>query len=421
MRTAVTGAALSPTLAIHEEVTRRVAQGDDVLHLGFGEAGLPVHPLLREELTAAAGAGGYMPVAGEPALRQAIADYYARRRLETRSDQIVVGPGSKAILFALLLALDGDVVLPTPAWVSYAAQARFTGKRVVQASVGGDGGGVPEPEALEDALDAARTAGLNPRILLITTPDNPTGTVASSALLRRTLCVARANGLFVISDEIYRDLVHDGAFVSAAEVDETCAVTGGLSKSLALGGWRLGMVRLPRQNGNELLDRVCAVASEIWSCVAAPVARAARLAFEEPPELCEFVEAARMLHRDVVAAIRVPIEAAGGQCRPPAAAFYLYPDFERSRARLAERGIDSGTALAATLLDDFGIAVLPGVVFGDDDRALRFRVATSLLYGKTDEARSAALEAARAGHAGDLPEVRDAVRRLRCALEELLS
>ncbi len=101
--------AVSATLAANEAMAARRRQGQPVLPLGFGEAGLPVHPVLRDALAAAAGANVYGPVAGHEALREAAAGYWARRGLPTSPGQVVAGPGSKPLLFALLLAIGGDV------------------------------------------------------------------------------------------------------------------------------------------------------------------------------------------------------------------------------------------------------------------------------------------------------------------------
>jgi aspartate aminotransferase len=415
----VTAAHISPTLAINERVQSLVAAGHDVLHLGFGEAGLPIHPLLHEALALAAGLGGYGPVAGGAAVRDSIAGYYRRRGVETDPAQIVVAPGSKALLFALLAAIDGDLVLPQPAWVSYAAQAALVGKRVVRVPIPPECGGVPDPVALEDAVRRARADGLDPRLLLLTQPDNPTGTVASRAMLARTLDIGRACGLFVISDEIYADLAYeDGAFTSVAALDpDNCAVTSGLSKSLAVGGWRVGTLRVAdTETGRSLRARVCAIASEIWSCLSAPIEAAATIAFAEPAELVERVRLSRRVHARTSLALHHTLVEAGVACRRPMAAFYLYPDLGEHRSALAAHGIRTGEQLATALLERFGIAVLPGGAFGDDKEALRFRAATSLLYGATVEERLRALEAQQ------LPPASVAAsERLRLALTVLLA
>jgi len=121
----------SPTLAMNEAVARRKAEGRHTLHLGFGEAMFPLHPMLQLALTEAATSTGYAPVAGILTLRQAIAGYISRTRsVECSAAQVVVGPGSKPLLYALLQTLDGDVLIPTPSWVSYAPQARLAGRQV---------------------------------------------------------------------------------------------------------------------------------------------------------------------------------------------------------------------------------------------------------------------------------------------------
>ncbi len=123
----------SATLAMNEAVALRRSQGRETIHLGFGEASFPLHPLLHTALSRAAKHTGYAPVLGLSALRQAIAEYLARTRGLTFSpDQIVVGPGSKPLLYALLHILEGDLLLPVPSWVSYAPQARLAGRRVIE-------------------------------------------------------------------------------------------------------------------------------------------------------------------------------------------------------------------------------------------------------------------------------------------------
>jgi aspartate aminotransferase len=110
---------VSATLAINEETQRRRAAGLPVLPLGFGEAGLPVHDSLIEALSESAGHGSYGPVAGIEELRTAAAGYWRRRGLPTEPGQVITGPGSKPLLYALLHALGGAVALPQPSWVSY--------------------------------------------------------------------------------------------------------------------------------------------------------------------------------------------------------------------------------------------------------------------------------------------------------------
>ncbi|MER5645027.1 pyridoxal phosphate-dependent aminotransferase [Streptosporangium sp. NPDC002524] len=377
---------LSATLAANEDIERRRRAGERVLNLAFGEAGLPVHPALSERLAAASGLNGYGPVAGAPALREAASGYWSRRGLPTDPGLVVCGPGSKPLLYGLLPAIGGDIVLPMPSWVSYAAQTELAGARSLLVPTPPGEGGVPDPERVTAAVGRARAQGRDVRSLLVTLPDNPSGTLAGAATIRRIAEVARELDLTIISDEIYRDLVHspDSGFLSPADVaPERTVITSGLSKSLALGGWRIGVARLPSP---ALRDRLLAVASEIWSSPAAPVQQAAAYAYTEPPELVERVSRSRELHGAVARAVYERFVRAGVRVDAPRGGFYLYPDFT---------GLDvaSSADLAAYLLDRHGVGVLPGHVFGDDPAALRVRVATSLLYGETARRRLAALDA----------------------------
>lgn len=379
----------SATLAINEAVARRRAEGQETLHLGFGEAVFPLHPLLRSALAEAADCTGYDPVAGSADLRQAIAGYIERTRgVNCSAEQVVVGPGSKPLLYGLLQVLAGDVLLPVPSWVSYKPQATFAGRRVM--------GVVTDPAdhhrltvpALTRALETARGRGMHPRILVVNSPSNPTGGMFADEDVRELATWAREQGLALISDEIYADLAHGWrAHVSPLPFyPEGCILTGGLSKAFSIGGWRLGYAVLPAgAQGQELGRAVQALASEIWSAVATPVARAAVTAFTPDKELSAYVRRSARLHGCVTGALRETLVTLGVDCPRPAGGFYLYPDFEPWRAVLYGLGITGSQDLARYLLDQWGVATLPGVVFGEEPEALRLRLATSKLYRPADD------------------------------------
>jgi aspartate aminotransferase len=412
---------VSATLAANEALERRRRTGAPVLPMAFGEAGLPVAPSLRTVLAEAADRASYGPVAGSAELRRAAAGYWDRRGLPVDPELVVSGPGSKPLLFALLLAIGGDVVVPRPSWVSYAAQSRLIGRRPLFVRTRDGQGGVPDPELLATVVADARARGRDVRAVVVTLPDNPTGTVAPAATVQELAEVAREHDLMIVSDEIYRDLVHDPQtpFTSPAQLaPERTVVTTALSKSLALGGWRIGVARLPdAERGHALRRELLGVASEIWSSPSRPIQHAAAYAFGEPPELVERVARSRRLHAAVARAVAGRFAAAGALVRPPEAAFYVYPDFAPLAATLAERhGVATGAQLSALLLEKHGVGVLAGSEFGDPDDALRLRVATSLLYGETDEQRDAALAAA---DGVALPWIDEALGRLTEVLSEI--
>ncbi|MFE0644604.1 pyridoxal phosphate-dependent aminotransferase [Streptomyces sp. NPDC058877] len=384
----------SSNLALDQLVAERRAAGDSLVHLAFGEARLPLLPELAEALAAGARRTAYGPVAGRQDAREEVAGYFARRALPTAADQIVLAPGSKPLLMALQHAVPGDVLLPAPAWNTYAPQAGFADKQAIGVPVPDICGGVPEPEALRGAIATARATGLAPRMLVLTLPDNPTGTLAPPELVRQLCAIARAEDLLIVSDEIYRDVLHTPSatpFLSPAEVaPERTVVTTGLSKSLGLGGWRVGAARFPAgRQGARLRDGVVAVASELWSSLAGPLQNVAAYAFAEPPEIVRRKREAARLHGAVARAVHQIAVDAGAACRPPTGAFYVYPDFEPLREELAARGVTDSASLAGRLLDESGVVVLGGHLLGDDPLALRFKAATSLLYGDTEEQQEA--------------------------------
>src|SRR6266516_2993644 len=391
--------ASSPTLAINEAIAERRAAGREVIHLGFGEATFPLHPLLEAALGEAANHTGYAPVLGLPALRQAIADYMARTRgLNCSSEHIVIGPGSKPLLYALLHVLEGDLLLPVPSWVSYAPQARLAGRRVITVQTDAVDHHRLTQQALSEALAQARKEGADPRILVVNTPSNPTGSMFDRADVEALASWARDAGITVISDEIYAELAHGWRehISPACFYPQGCIVTGGLSKAFSAGGWRVGYAALPPTvAGKEAMTALRALASEIWSAAATPLQEAALAAFTPNASVEQYVHHSALVHGYVAGQLYDTLTQLGIPCPRPAGGFYLYPDFSPWRPVLLERGIRTSQELAHYLLEEWGIATLPGSVFNEDPLALRLRLATSLLcepeQAVSQEEREAAL------------------------------
>ncbi|WP_443064250.1 pyridoxal phosphate-dependent aminotransferase [Streptomyces sp. NBC_00525] len=411
---------MSPNLALNQIVAERQAAGERIVHLGFGESRLPAFGPLMDRLAAGAVRNAYGPVAGSPGVREAVAGYFGRRRLPTGPDQIVVAPGSKPLLMALDLTVPGDVLLPRPAWNTYAPQARLAGKEPIAVPIPAECGGVPDPALLRDRIRAARAEGYDPRLMILTLPDNPTGTLASAAMIRELCAVAEEENLLIVSDEIYRDVVHDpdADYLSPAEVAPArTVVCTGLSKSLALGGWRIGAARFPEGPWGEAIRAgVASVASEVWSTLPGPMQEVAEYAFGEPEEIRERLRAGARLHGAVAREVHRIVVGAGARCRPPTGAFYVYPDFEPVREELAKHDVTDSASLAGRMLD-LGIAVLAGHLLGDEPGALRFKCATSMLYGENAEQQETALAAA---DPLAVPHVRSVLDRIEEGFQRLL-
>lgn len=382
---------VSPALAINEEIARRRAAGLPVVALGFGEASVPVLPELSEQLGANAWRAAYGPVAGVDELRESIAGYLKRRDVAADPQTVVAAPGSKPMLFAIIAALDGPIALPRPSWVSYAAHVELAGFDAPRVAALDGEGGLPNPDELDALARECDAAGRPLAGVLVTLVDNPTGTCASPDAVRRLCEVATRHGLAIISDEIYRDVVHPGQppVVSPATIaPDISYVTGGVSKSLAVGGWRLGFARFPSSaEGQRVQREATRLASEIWSAPAMPVQYAAAWALDDPPEVLARIADANRLHALVVNEVTRRFTDTGANVTPPTGAFYLYPRF-----RAGTGGAQTSGELAGVLLDEYGVATLPGTAFGDQPERLALRVATPMLYGQSVEQRQAALD-----------------------------
>jgi aspartate aminotransferase len=413
---------VAPNLALDEAVRQRRAAGEQVIHLGFGESRVPLLPQVVQRLADGAGRTDYGPVAGGRTARAAVAGYFGRRGLPTDPDDVVLAPGSKPLLLALVAAVAGDVVLPAPAWVTYAPQAHMLGRAALRVPIPAQAGGVPDPQLLPDALMAFRAAGHDPRLLVLTVPDNPTGTTAPPDLVRAVVSVAQREGLVVVADEIYRDVVFDptAGYLSAAQVaPASTVVVTGLSKSLGLGGWRIGAARFPAgEHGEGLRHRVTGVASHIWSNAAGPMQAVVEYAFGEPSELVAHRDAATRVHARITGALHGLLTDVGVSARPPTGGFYVYPDFGDHAEVLAARGVRDSVSLQRVLLDDAGVALLGGHAFGDDPLALRARAATSLLWGHDDDERRQTLAAP---DPLGVPHVARVLDQLHTALDRLVT
>lgn len=374
----------SATLRMNELVAARLAAGQETVHLGFGEASFPLLPQLRAALAAGAASTGYPPVLGLPALRAAIASYLSRTRgLAVAAEHVGVGPGSKPMIYALFQVIEGDILIPVPSWVSYAPQARLSGKRVIPVPTDPADHLRLTLEGLRGATARARHEGANPRLLMVNTPSNPTGGMFADEDVAALAAWARDEGITIVSDEIYAELAHGWrAHVSPARhYPEGTIVTGSISKAFSAGGWRLGYAAVPAGvAGQHVLSAVRALASEIWSGAPGPIQVAATAAYAEDAEIDRYVRRSALLHGHVTARLHAALTERGVLCARPAGGFYLYPDFEPWRAALAAREVATGMDLARYLLTEWGVATLPASEFGEGPEVLRLRLATSRLF-----------------------------------------
>lgn len=369
----VRGLSQSATLAINERCASLQAEGRVVYKLGLGQSPFPVPQSVAEALRSHAHEKDYLAVKGLRELRAAVAAYHQRcEGISYDEDDIMVGPGSKELMFVLQLVYYGDLVIPTPSWVSYAPQAQIVGRQIrwVPTEASNDWRLMPEEldRLCHDDPD-------RPRLVVLNYPSNPTGDSYTTDELKDLARVARKYRVVLLSDEIYGPLHHRGQHVSIARFyPEGTIISGGLSKWCGAGGWRLGTFAFPRTL-RWLQESMAVVASETYTSTSTPIQYAAVRAFEGGLEIEEYLFRARKILRALGRHLWREISDAGIACARPTGAFYLFPDFEPLRDLLAARGIQSSSELCERLLEDAGVAMLPGTAFGRPANELTARLA----------------------------------------------
>ncbi|MFE1960488.1 aminotransferase class I/II-fold pyridoxal phosphate-dependent enzyme [Streptomyces sp. NPDC059479] len=385
------------------------------------EAGLPALPELADACAGAAVRTEPEPPGGGAVLRQAACGYWSRRGLHGGPDSVVAAPGGQPLLFALLAAYDGDVLMPRPCPAWWAPQARLLGRPAYQVPTSAEAGGVPDPYALLETVRRLRAEGGIPRVLLLCPADDPTATVAPPELVHEACEAAVGEGLHIISDETWRDTLfrpHETVLFSPAEMwpDEVVVVLD-TAGSLLPAAWPMAVARCPATvEGAALRARTLDILTALGALVAGPVAGAAALALDEPMTVIRRTRDTAELYGTVAVAAHRAVLASGAFARPPEAGRHLYADLGPLRARLAERGVTDSMELENHLSGRLGTPVPGGHRFGDELGALRVRLSTAALLGADPERR---LESLRAAEPLELPHVERALADFAAAFAEL--
>ena len=362
--------ALQPslTLAIAAKAKQLRADGADVCSLSAGEPDFDTPEFIRAAAIKALDGGQtrYGPAAGEPALREAIAAKLSQENhVATTAAQVLVTNGGKQALYNLFQVLLGpgdEVLLPAPYWLSYPEIARMAGASVRELPSDADQGFRPKPEQLEAAITPAS------RLLVLNSPGNPTGMVLSRAELEAIANVLRRHPqVLVVCDEIYEFLLapghtHHSLAAVAPDLADRIFTVNGFAKGWAMTGWRIGWLA----GAQEVIGAASALQSQTTSNVCT-FAQFGALAAISGSRQCVHAMAAEFNgRRSLLTEGLMAME--GLKLMAPEGAFYAFPD-------VSHFGLDSMT-LCNRLLDEVGLAVVPGVAFGDD-RCIRLSCAAS--------------------------------------------
>ncbi|WP_165394793.1 pyridoxal phosphate-dependent aminotransferase [Methanofollis fontis] len=333
------------------EACSRIGCDARFYNFAFGQSPFPVPPPMVRALTSGAVRGEYTDAAGIPELREAISNFYGRHfAISTGPERVVVGNGTKELMFMLFSMLDATVIIPSPSWVGYAPILRLLGKSYVSLALERERGYRIDPR------DLAALLAKNPdrrHLLVLNNPNNPTGALYSQRELEEIAEVCRTYGCLVLADEIYALTTYAFEhFVSMGVMyPEGTFVTGGLSKDRSAAGYRLGTCILPADAPDELLDDLTKVAATIRTSVAAPVQHAAVTAYSPSVEIEEYMRNIRSIHSIMCRYLsRATAMIKGVGATQPEGGFYFLADFNALRDRLESAGIAGADDLSAAML-----------------------------------------------------------------------
>ena len=331
------------------------AQGRSIINLGIGQPDFPTPPHIVEagRKALADGHHGYTPANGIPQLREAVAaDLYRRHKVEVSPDQVLVVPGGKVTMFFAIMAFGeagAEILYPNPGFPIYESVIRFSGATPVPVPLYESAGfSFSADEVLEKITPRTR-------LLIINSPANPTGGVVPRTELDRLVAgLERHPQVAVMSDEIYGEIVYDGAehvsLLRYPSLRDRVILLDGWSKTYAMTGWRMGYGVWPKA----VFPHAERLAINCHSCVNAAAQYAGIAALEGPREpVRRMVEAFAERRKYIVAALNA---LPGVRCANPGGAFYTFPN-------IADTGYDART-FQSELLDKAGVATIAGTSFG---------------------------------------------------------
>ncbi len=359
----IRGITQSPTLAINELAKRLEKEGKKIYKMGLGQSPFPVPVTMVEMLRNHAHEKDYLNVRGLEALRKAVALFHQQKdNVLINPGNVMIGPGSKELMFILQLVYYGDIILPTPCWVSYVPQAKIIGRNIRLIHTTFENKWKLTAEQLEAFLKSENDK-YKPRLIVLNYPSNPDGETFQDDELEKIAGLARQHEMIILSDEIYGQLNYNGKHTSIARYyPEGTIISSGISKWCGAGGWRLGTFAFPA-HFEWLINPMAAVASETYTSVSAPVQYAAVSAFRGGIVIERYLFNARRILQFIARKCTGILQQGGVRVHMPTGAFYLFVDCSEYRESLERRGITDSPGFCGKLLEETGIAILPGSVF----------------------------------------------------------
>jgi aspartate aminotransferase len=351
----------SSTLLINETSRKLEEQGKKIYKFGFGQSPFKVPEDVVKELKDNAHQNKYLPMQGLSELRNSVSKYASKKKnYNYKSENVIIGPGSKELMFLLHVIFDGEIILPAPSWVSYAPQAILGRNKIQILQTKRENNWFPTASEIEEIVLKDKNKNY---LLFLNSPNNPSGQICEN--LEEIASIAKKYNLIILSDEIYSELSFMDNYQSISNFcPEKTIVSSGLSKWCGAGGWRLGYFLIP-DSLTEIKNMINVLASETFSAVSAPIQYAAIKAYEN--DHSNYINKSRNILSAVGNYVYENLRSNKVLINKPQGGFYLMPEFLNKK-------FNSSSAMCDTILNDTGVALLPGSDFGFDQKKMLARL-----------------------------------------------
>ena len=351
----------SSTLLMNEESKKLEKEGKQIFKFGFGQSPFQIPEDMVNELKKNSHQNKYLPMQGLSELRDAVALYTSNKKGNNyKADNVIIGPGSKELMFLLHILFDGDVILPAPSWVSYAPQSIIGRNKVHWIETKRENNWFPTGEEIEKVISKNKNKNY---LLFLNSPNNPSGQICEN--LDEIATVANKNNLIILSDEIYSELSFNTGFKSISNFcPEKTIISTGLSKWCGAGGWRLGYFIIP-DSLKEIKNKLKVLASETFSSVSAPIQYAAISAYQN--DHSSYIRNSSNILKNVGEYVYENLKSNNVIISKPKGGFYLMPEF-------VNKNFSTSSEMCKTILKDTGVALLPGSDFGCSEKKMLARL-----------------------------------------------
>ena len=378
----------SPVLKAAAIARERKAQGQPVYNWSIGASPFPPAPAAVEAIIQHANKAYYAPTGGIPEVAKAIASHYSTDNYPIEAKGVVIAPGMKQVILDLQRSFGGQIIHVAPYWVSYEQQATLVGKTAKTITTLQENGYKVVPSELDSLCEGSTET---PHLLMLTNPGNPTGTRYTGEELAALAESCRRNNVIVFADEIYDGCCFDGEPTHMSTyLPEATISASGLSKTYALGGYRLGWAVFPKAL-SELRQAMVICGSNAYSCAPVPQQWVSYEVLSHPESTVAYQQHAHYIMAGLSQDCADRFRDMGLQAEDSNAAWYSWINFENHREALEARGLKNSADLAEAILKETGVVLVAGEFFGMPKKQLLAR--TSLVDFSGADAMEATKEA----------------------------